>query len=54
MKMGEVIHVDFKNKVRRDKTWLEEQERLFSAAMIDGDTPTADEYYDAPNNSEPQ
>ena len=43
--MGEVIYVDFKNKCRRDGTWLEEQERLFSAAMRDNDTPTADEYY---------
>lgn len=43
--MGDVIKVDFKNGCRVADTWLEEQERLFSDAMKDGDTPTADEYY---------
>jgi len=51
--MGQIIHIDFKNRVRRDATWLEEQERLFSEAMKDGDTPTADEYYgNAPSDCE--
>jgi len=46
LKMGVVIHVDFRNKVKREATWLEEQERLFSEAMRDGDTTTPEEYYD--------
>jgi hypothetical protein len=53
MTMGDVIHVDFKRKVRRETTWLDEQERLFSEAMKDSDTPTADEYYNlAPSDCE--
>ena len=53
--MGDVIYVDFRNKRRVSETWLQMQERLFSQAMKDQDTPTPEEYYGvAPSDSEPQ
>jgi hypothetical protein len=53
--LGEVIYVDFKRKCRVEKTWLDEEEAKFMAAMRDLDTPTADEYYGStPSDSEPQ
>jgi hypothetical protein len=63
--MGEVIRVDFKGSGdkrkgypksgRHDNAWLWEQERLYSNAMMDRDTPTPDEYYGVtPSDSEPE